>query len=115
MQIEVVTLRRLQITLLEGFSMPSAIALGHIHVVHMDRHPHIRRRIGDLIIDVRIDKEVICLGIAVLDIIDTGLLHRREVELHIIIFKIRPPRLHITFESFCRRTVGINTHQRGRR
>ena len=76
MQVEVVALWRLQIALLERLSVPSAIALRHIHVVHVDRHPHIGGGIRYLVIDMFVDEEVVGLRVAILDVIDTRLLHR---------------------------------------
>ena len=74
-QIEVITLRGLEIAFLERFTMPGAIALSDIHVIHVNRHPYISRGISDLIVDMGIDEEVIGLRIAILDEIDTGLLY----------------------------------------
>ena len=112
-QVEVVAFRCLQIALLERFTVPSAVALVHVHVVHVDRHPHIGGGIGDLVIDMLVDEEVVCLGIAVLDKVDTPLLHGCEVEFHIIIFKVRSPRLDAALKGLRRRTVCVDTHQRG--
>ena len=114
MQVEVVALRRLQVALLKGFAMPGAIALGDVHVVHVDRHPHVGGGIGYLVVDMGIDQEIVGLRIAILDVIHTRFLHLREVELHIIIFKIGSPFLDSTLEGLLRRTVGLDAHQRGR-
>ena len=84
--------RSLQIALLERLTMPSAIALVHIHVVHVDRNPHVGRGIGDFVIHVLIDEEVICLRVAILDEVDAWLAHTREVELHIVVFVVVAPR-----------------------
>ena len=83
--------RCLQIPFLKRFTMLGTIALVHIHVIHVDRYPHIRRSIGNLIIDMLVDEEIISLCITILDIIDSGLLDGGEIELHILIFKIRTP------------------------
>ena len=73
MQVEVVALWRLQIALLEGFTVPRAIALSHIHMVHVDRHPDISRGIRYLVVDMLVDEEVIRPHVAILDVIHTWL------------------------------------------
>ena len=100
MQVEVVALRCLQIALLEGLTMPSAIALSDIHVIHVDRHPHIGGGIGNLVIDMGVDQEVVGLRVAILDVIHSRLSHTGEVELHIIIFIVGAPRLDIALKGF---------------
>ena len=74
-QVEVIALRCLQIPLLEGLTMPGAIALSDIHVIHVDRYPHVGSGIGNLIIDMFVDQEVIGLCVTILDVIHTRLLH----------------------------------------
>ena len=91
MQVEMIALRCLQIALLEGLSVPGAIAFVHIHVIHVDRHPDIGSGIGNLIVDMCIDEEIIGLGISILDIVDTRFLNSGEVELHVVVLKISSP------------------------
>ena len=110
-QVEVVALRCLQIAFLEGLAVPGAITLGDVHVVHVDGHPHVGGGIGDLVVHMRIDEEVVGLGVAILDVIDTWLLDAREVELHIIIFKVGSPGLDVACEGYLRRTVVLDTHE----
>ena len=90
-QVEVIALWGLQIALLERLTVPGAIALGHIHVIHVDRHPDVSGGIGDLVVDMGVDEKVICFGVSVLDIIDARFLDSREIEFHIVIFEIRSP------------------------
>ena len=111
MQVEVIAWRSLQITFLEWLSMPCAITFGNVHVIHVDRNPHIRSRIGYLVINMLVNKEVIRLGISILNIINTRLVDARKVELHIIILKIITPCLDIALESFFCITIFLNTHQ----
>ena len=113
-QIEVVALRRLQITFLERLTMPGAIAFVHVHVVHVDGHPDIRSGIRNLVIHMFVDDEVVGFGLSVLDVIYTRLFHLREVKLHIVIFEVRPPILDGTLKDLCLRAVRIDAHQRGR-
>ena len=112
-QVEVVGRRRLQIALLEWLAVPRAIALVHIHVIHVDGHPDVGSGIGDLVIDVRVDEEVVGLRFAILDIVDTRLLDAAEVELHIIIFIVGSPLPDVALEGLHGRAVGIDAHQRG--
>ena len=112
MQVEMIAWRSLQITFLEWLSMPCAIPFGNIHVIHVYRYPHIRSSIGYLVIHTLVNKEVICLGISILNIIDTRLVDARKVELHIIILKITAPCLDIALESLFRITIFLYTHQR---
>ena len=113
-QVEVVALRGLQISLLEGLAVPRAITLGDVHVVHVDGHPHVGGSIGDLVVDVGIDEEVVGLRLAILDEVDAGGLDAAEVELHIIIFKVGSPRRDGTLKGLRGRTVGIDAHELGR-
>ena len=113
MQVEVIALGSLQVALLEGFAMPGAIALSDVHMVHVDRYPYIGGCIGDLIVDMSIDEEIVGLRITVLDEIDTRGIHLREVELHVIIFIIGSPHLYLALEGLLRRAVGFDTHERG--
>ena len=108
MQVEVVALWCLQITLLEGLTMPGTIALGDVHVIHVDGHPYVGGGIGDLVIHVFIDQEVVGLRVAILDVIHTRLTDTGEVELHIVIFEIGPPWLDLTREDFLFRTVVLD-------
>ena len=73
MQVEVVARRSLQIPLLEGLAVPGAIALVDIHVVHVDGHPYVGGGIGDLVVDVAVDEEVVGAGVAILNVVDAGL------------------------------------------
>ena len=59
MQVEVVAGWSLQITFLEWFTVPSAIALSHVHVVHVNRYPNIGCGIGYLIVHVFVDEEIV--------------------------------------------------------
>ena len=111
MQIEVVTLWCLQIALLKGLSMPSAVTFGHIHVVHVDRHPHIGGGISDFIIHMLINEEVVGLCVTILNVIDTRLLHRREIELHVVIFEVCTPFLDASTECFGDGAVFIDAHK----
>ena len=110
-QVEVIAGRCLQVTLLERFTMPGTITLSHIHMVHMDGHPHISGRIRNLVIYMLINQEIIGTCLTILDIIDTRLLDRREVELHIIIFEVRTPVLDIPSEGLLRCAIRLDTHQ----
>ena len=111
MQIEVVALRCLQITLLERLAMPGAIALGDIHVVHVDGYPYVGGGIGDLVIDMLVNQEIVGLRITILDVIHTRLLNGREVELHIIIFIERSPRLDGALEGFLGTAVVLDAEE----
>ena len=93
--------------------MPRTITLRHVHVVHVDGYPHIRRGIGNLVVHVFINQEVVRLGLAILDVIDARLTDTREVELHIIIFIIRTPGFDVTLVSLSSRTIRIEAHQTG--
>ena len=75
-QVEVVALRSLEVALLEWFAVPSAVTFVHIHVVHVDGHPHVGRSIGDFVINVFINEEVVGTSLAVLDVINARLAHR---------------------------------------
>ena len=113
MQVEVVALGRLQIALLERFAVPSTITLGHVHVIHVDRNPHVCGGIGYLVIDVLVDKEVVGLRLTILNIIDARLFHTCEVKLHVVILKVWSPRLDLSLVGFNRSAVGVDTHQTG--
>ena len=93
--------------------MPGTITLGHIHVIHVNGHPYICSSIGDLVIHMLINQEIIGTCLTILDIIDTRLLDRREVELYIIILEVRTPVLGIPCESLLRGAILLDTHQRG--
>ena len=75
-QVEMITGRCLQVTLLERLTMPGTITLCHIHMIHMDGHPYIRGGISDLVIHMLINQEIIGTRLTILDIIDTRLLDR---------------------------------------
>ena len=111
--IEVITGRSLQITFLERLSMPYAVAFVHEHVVHVDRHPHVGSGIGNLVIDMFINQEVVCLDGVVLYIVDTGGLHFREVKLHIIIFIVCSPGINLSLIGFRHSAILSHTHQGG--
>ena len=113
-QVEVITLRCLQIALFERFPMPGTVTLRHVHVVHVDGHPHIRRGIGNFVVHMLINQEIVGLGLAILDVIDARLTDTGKVELHIIIFIIRTPRDDITLEGLLSGAVGVEAHQTGR-
>ena len=81
----------LEITLLERLSVPDPVAFVDGHVVHVDRDPYVAGGVGDLVIDTVVYKEVHGLGVAVLDVIDTGLLDFAEVELDVVVFEIGTP------------------------
>ena len=111
--IEVITGRSLQITFLERLSMPYTVALVHEHMVHVDRHPHVGSGIGNLIIDMFINQEVVGLDGVVLYIIDTGGLHFREVKLHVIIFIVCSPGINLSLIGFRHSAILSHTHQGG--
>ena len=112
-QVEMVTLRCLQVALLKRFSVPGTIALVHIHMIHMNRYPYVGGGIGDLVVHMPIDEEIVGTRFAVLDIVDSRLTDGREIKLHIIIFEIGSPRLDGTLKGLLCHTVGTNAHQRG--
>src|SRR5574344_599314 len=112
-QIEMVTQGCLKITLLEWISMPHTIALIHIHVIHVDRHPHISRSIRNLVIHPFIYHEVVGLGRVILDEIEPRLFHFREVKVHRVIFIIVAPTLQFTLKHLALSAILIDTHQRG--
>ena len=103
--------RGLQITLLEGLSVPGAVALGDVHVVHVDGYPDVGGGIGDLVIDMLVDEEVVRLRVTILDIVDAGLLDTGEVELHVIVFEVGSPRLGVTLIDFLRCPVGLDAEE----
>ena len=74
-QVEVVAGWRLQVALLERFAVPGAVAFVDVHVVHVDGHPHVGGGIGNLVINMFVDEEVVGPRLAVADEIDTGLTH----------------------------------------
>ena len=110
-QVEVVALRCLQIAFLEGLPMPGAVAFRHIHVVHVDGYPHVGGGIGNLIVDVFVDEEVVRLRLSVLDVVHARCLDGREVELHIIIFIIGSPGLDVASIGHLRSTVVLDAHE----
>ena len=110
-QVEVVALRCLQIALLERLTMPGAVALGYIHVVHVDGYPYIGRGIGNLVIDMLVDEEVVGACLAIFYAIDAWLLHLREVELHVVVFEVRSPRLDVALEGHFARSVFQDAQQ----
>ena len=91
MQVEMVAGRCLKVSFLERLAVPGAVAFVHVHVVHVDRNPHISSGIGDFVVDMRINEEVIGAGVAILDVVDAGLFHLGEVEFHVIVFVIGSP------------------------
>ena len=111
-QVKMIALWCLKIAFFEGLTVPGAIAFVHIHVVHVDRHPHIGSGISDLVIDMLVDEEVVSLCLSILDIVDTRCLDCRKVKFHIIIFKVRAPRLDCPLKGLLRCSVGIDPHQR---
>ena len=114
MQVEVVARWSLQIALLERFAVPGAVALVHIHVVHVDRYPHVGRGIGDFVIHVLVDEEVVRLRVAILDVVDAWLTHTREVELHIVVFVVVAPRRDFSLESLLLGAVGLDAEELSR-
>ena len=93
--------------------MPGAIALIDVHMVHVDGHPYVGGGIGDLVIDMLVDQEVVGFRVAILDVIHARLLHRREVEFHIVIFEIGPPVLDASLEGFLNATIILNAEEGG--
>ena len=102
-EVEVVCIwRRLEITLLERLAVPYPICLVHKHMIHMDRHPDVRSGIGNLVIHLISDYEIVGLHISVLQEINSRLVQLAEVELHIIVFIVRSPRAYFPSEHlFC--------------
>ena len=106
-QVEMVRRRgSLQVSLLEGLAVPEAVGLVDRHVVHVDRHPDVARRHGDLVIDSRVDDEVPGLDVAVFQEIDAGLLQGGEIELGVVVLVELAPDFHGTGEGLLRGTVG---------
>ena len=73
MQVEMVARRGLQIPFLERFTVPNPITLVHRYMVHVNRNPDIGGGIGNLIVHMLIDKEIIGLLLPILNIINTRL------------------------------------------
>ena len=96
MQVEVVGAgRSLEIALLERLAVPYAVCLVDIHVVHVDRDPHVAGGVGDLVVDAVVDDEVVRMHVAVLDEVYAGLGHVGEVELHIVVLVVGAPLDHL--------------------
>ena len=112
MQVEMVALGCLKVAFLKRFTVPSTVAFIHIHMVHVDRHPHVGGCIGDLIVHMLVDKEIVGTRFTVLDIVDTRLTDGREIKLHIIIFEIRSPRLDGSLKGLLCLTIRKDAHQR---
>ena len=112
-QVEVVALGSLEIALFEGFPVPGAIALSDIHVVHVDRHPYVGGGIGDAVVDVFVDEEVVGACRSILDEVDTRLAHGGEVELDVIVFEVGTPGGELRAVDLGGRSVGVEAHKRG--
>ena len=91
MPVEVVARGRLQVALLEGLAVPDAVRLVHGHVVHVDGDPDVARGVGHPVVDRIVDDEVAGAVFAVADVVDAGVLHLAEVELHVVVLVVRPP------------------------
>src|SRR5690625_5242647 len=114
-KVEVVRVgRRLPVTFPERLAVPDAIPLPHEHVVHMDGNPYVARGIGDGVIYIIIDDEVVGLMIAVLDVVDARRVDRREVEPHVVILKVVAPGIDVASEYFGRRSVFVHSMDRCR-
>ena len=93
-EIEVVGMgRRLQIALLEGFAVPDAIAFVDRHMIHVDRNPDIAGGIGNAVIHVLADDEIVGADVPVAQEINARFLHGREVEFGVVILEIIAPGL----------------------
>ena len=93
--VEVIARRSLHVAFLEGFAMPDAVRFVDRHVVHVDGKPHVTGGVGDLVVNGIVDDEVSGLVVAVLDVVDAGLLHLAEVEFHIVVLVEVAPHLDL--------------------
>ena len=107
-KVEVVGICRcLEISLLERLAMPYTISLFHMHVIHVNRNPHIGGSVSNLVIDGGIDDEVVGLHITVLDVIYARLPEVREIKLGIVVFVVRSPHGHLSGECLGRAAVSV--------
>ena len=79
--------------------MPHTVALVHKHVVHVDGHPYIRSGIGDFVVHMRVDQEVVGLHCVILNVVDAWSLYVREIEFHIVIFIVGSPWADLSLVS----------------
>ena len=79
----------------------------------MDGNPDVGSGIGNLVIDMCINEEIIGFSITVLDVVDTGLADAGEVKLYIVVFEIGPPRFDISFVDFLSLAVVLDAEERG--
>ena len=114
-QVEMVAGRCLQIAFLEGFAVPRAVAFVHVHVVHVNGNPDIGGGIGDVIVDMLVDKEVVGACLAILDEVDAGFLDTGEVELHVVVFVVWTPCGDIALVGLLGSAVGAQAHECGGR
>ena len=105
MAVEVVARRSLHVAFLEGFAVPDAVRLVDRHMVHVDGEPHVAGGVGDLVVDGIVDDEVSGLVIAVLDVVDAGLLHLAEIKSHVVVLVEIAPFLDLA--GVCQRLVAV--------
>ena len=77
--------RRLQGVVHVGAAVPDAVALVHLHVVHLDRQPHVHRGIPGAGIDVLVDRERVGAGALVFNAIETRLADVGEVHAGVVV------------------------------
>ena len=103
----------LEITLLEGFAVPDAVAFVDRDVVHMDRDPDVAGGICHPVIYGAVDNEVAGLVVAVLDVVDAGLADGSEVELEVLVLVVVAPEFGLAGECLGGAAVGIDAAEGG--
>ena len=63
----------LTVSLSERLAVPYAITLVYVHMVHMDRDPDVACSVCDLLVNIVVDDEVVCLCLTILDIVNAWL------------------------------------------
>src|SRR5690554_5633294 len=86
--------RRLTVSFFKWLTMPNPVSLLHIHVIHVNGNPYIACGIGNVIVNTVTNNKIISFKVAILDIVYTRHIHRREIKLYIVVFEVIDPSLN---------------------
>src|SRR5690554_2896390 len=105
--------RRLTVSFLKWLPVPYPVSFLHIHVIHVNGNPYIACSIGNVIVNTVANNKIIGFKIAILNVVDTWRVHRREIKLYIVVFEIIAPRLNAAGKNLTGFTICIQLKQGG--
>ena len=93
--------------------MPHSVALLNIHVVHVYWHPHIGCGVGNLVIHILVDDEIVSFRGVVLYEVYSRSFYTREIKLGVVVFVVFAPVLQLSFVCLAHSAIVVYAHERG--